>query len=149
VIYNKKYTFHSEFDGKHLTMEQLAREPIVFSGSHYDREFIDSLFAQAGAVPRILSCTALAESSAQINRGKAVGLVPVSNFRSLIRSIDSIPISAAIITDVPCQRMLYLGRSPKFLANADEYRVLESIKNHLSNEYVDTDTFFDEYFEQA
>lgn len=146
VIYNCKYPFHSKFDGHSLTLEQLSQEPIVFSGSHYDRAFVDSLFAQAGLVPRIISCPTLAESSTQINRCKAVGFVPLSNFRSLIKNIDSIPIGAAIISDSPCQRMLYLGRSPKFLSNADEYKVLESIKNHLSNEYAETDTFFESYF---
>ena len=146
VIYNCKYQFHSPFNGKEMTIRQLAQEPIVFSGSHYDRAFLDSIFAQAGLTPKIISCGSLSESGAQINRGKAVGFVPVSNFRSLIKTIDSIPIGAAIISDAPCQRMLYLGRSPKFLANADEYKVLESIKNHLSNEYAETDAFFESYF---
>ena len=72
--------------------------------------------------------------------------MPVSNFRSLIKSIDSIPIAAAMVSDHPCQRMLYLGRNPKFLSNADEYRVLEAIKNYLSKEYAETDAFFESYF---
>ena len=42
--------------------------------------------------------------------------------------------------------MLYLGRNPKFLSNADEYRVLEEIKNYLSKEYAETDAFFESYF---
>ena len=146
VIYNCKYQFHDSFDGKSMTIQQLAQEPIVFSGSHYDRAFLDSIFAQAGLTPKIITCPSLSDSSAQINRCKAVGFVPVSNFRSLIKSIDSILIGAAIISDAPCQRMLYLGRSPKFLSNADEYKVHESIKNHLSGEYAETDAFFESYF---
>lgn len=127
VIYNCKYEFHTPFGGTHLTLEQLSQEPIIFSGSKLDREFVDSIFAEAGLTPQILPCAALADSSSQINRCKGVGLVPVNNFRSLIRSIDSIPIAAAMVSDHPCRRMLYLGRSPKFLSNADEYRVLEDI----------------------
>ena len=70
----------------------------------------------------------------------------MSNFRSLIKSIDSIPIAAAMVSDHPCERMLYLGRSPRFLSNADEYQVLEAIKNFLSREYAETDEFFESYF---
>ena len=125
VIYNCKYEFHTPFGGTHLTLEQLSQEPIIFSGSKLDREFVDSIFAEAGLTPQILPCAALADSSSQINRCKGVGLVPVNNFRSLIRSIDS---------------------SPKFLSNADEYRVLEDIKNFLSREYAETDQFFESYF---
>ena len=146
VIYNCKYAFHSEFDGSHLTLRQLTEEPIVLSGSKLDREFVDRIFASAGLTPKILPCTALADSSAQINRCKGIGLVPVSNFRSLIKSIDSIPIAAAMVSDHPCERMLYLGRSPRFLSNADEYQVLEAIKNFLSREYAETDEFFESYF---
>ena len=146
VIYNNKFPFPFDFNGRSMTLEQVAQLPIVFSGSHYDRAFLNSLFAQAELTPKIIECSALADSSIQINRGKAVGFVPVSNFRSLIKSIDSIPIAAAMISDVPCQRMLYLGRSPKFLSNADEYKVLESIKNHISNEYAETDKFYEGYF---
>ena len=146
VIYNCKYEFHTPFGGTHLTLEQLSQEPIIFSGSKLDREFVDSIFAEAGLTPKILPCAVLADSSSQINRCKGVGLVPVNNFRSLIRSIDSIPIAAAMVSDHPCRRMLYLGRSPKFLSNADEYRVLEDIKNFLSREYAETDQFFESYF---
>ncbi len=146
VIYNCKYEFHSEFDGKSMTLSQLAKEPIVFSGSRFDREFLDAIFAEAGLTPKILTCSSLAETSAQINRGRAVGFVPASNFRALIKGIDSIPIGGAIISDAPCERMLYLGRSPKFLSNVDEYNVLDSIKNHLANEYAETDAFFEAYF---
>lgn len=146
VIYNSKYQFHTDFDGTHLTLHQLCQEPIVFSGSKLDREFVDSIFAGAGLTPKLLPCTTLADSSVQINRCKGIGLVPVSNFRSLIQSIDSIPIAAAMVSDHPCRRMLYLGRSPKFLSNADEYRVLEAIKNYLSKEYAETDAFYESYF---
>lgn len=146
VIYNCKYQFHTEFDGSHLTLRQLTEEPIIFSGSRLDREFVDGMFASAGLTPKILECTALSDSSIQVNRCKGVALVPVSNFRSLIQSIDSIPIAAAMVSDHPCQRMLYLGRSPRFLSNADEYRVLETIKNFLSKEYMETDAFFESYF---
>lgn len=146
VVYNSRYPFPFDFDGKFLTLEQLSQLPIVFSGSHYDRAFVNATFAQAGLTPKIIECSALADSSTQINRGKAVGFVPVSNFRSLIKSIDSMPIAAAMISDAPCQRMLYLGRSPRFLSNADEYRVLEAIKNYISNEYAETDAFFESYF---
>lgn len=149
VIYNCKYAFHSDFNGRSITLEQLAQEPIVFSGSHFDRAFVDSIFAEAGLRPKIMACTTLAESSTQINRCKAVGFVPASNFRSLIKSIDSIPIAAAVVSDSPCQRMLYLGRNPKFLSNADEYKVLETIKNYLSKEYAETDAFFESYFGQS
>ena len=110
------------------------------------REFMDSIFHQAGLSPKILPCATLADSSSQINRCKGVGFVPASNFRSLIKSIDSIPIAAAMVSDHPCQRMLYLGRNPKFLSNADEYRVLEAIKNYLSKEYAETDAFYESYF---
>ena len=146
VIYNCKYQFHTPFDGSHLTLSQLVEEPIVLSGSKLDREFVDSIFASAGLTPKILPCASLAESSAQVNRCKGVAFVPVSNFRSLIKSIDSIPIAAAMVSDYPCQRMLYLGRSPRFLSNADEYRVLEAIKSFLSKEYAETDAFYESYF---
>ena len=146
VMYNVKYEFHSEFNGHSMTLQQLAQEPIVFSGSNYDRQFLDQIFAQAGITPKIINCVSLQESSAQINRCRAVGFVPVANFRSLIKTIDSIPIGAATISDCSCTRMLYLGRSPKFLSNADEYRVLESIKNYISNEYAETDEFYESYF---
>ena len=149
VIYNCKYAFHSDFNGRSITLEQLAQEPIVFSGSRFDRAFVDAIFAEAGLRPKIMECTTLAESSTQINRCKAVGFVPASNFRSLIKSIDSIPIAAAVVSDSPCQRMLYLGRNPKFLSNADEYKVLETIKNYLSKEYAETDAFFESYFGQS
>lgn len=146
VIYNCKYQFHTPFDGTQLTLRQLVEEPIVFSGSKLDREFAEQIFRQVGLSPKILPCATLADSSSQINRCKGVGFVPVSNFRSLIKSIDSIPIAAAMVSDHPCQRMLYLGRNPKFLSNADEYRVLEEIKNYLSKEYAETDAFFESYF---
>lgn len=148
VIYNSKYKFHSEFDGKFLSLEQLLQEPIAFSGSHYDREFLYSVFENAGTSPKIVYCDTLADSSAQINRCKTVGFVPVSNFRSLMKNIDSIPISAAVISDMPCQRMLYLGVGPGFLSDAAENEVLDYIKNYLSNEYAKTDTFYEEYFGQ-
>lgn len=148
VIYNSKYQFRSEFDGKLLSLKQLAQEPIAFSGSHYDREFLDSVFAQGGFTPKIISCDTLADSSTQISRCKAVGLVPVSNYRSLMKNIDSIPISAAVISDVPCQRMLYLGVGPGFLSDAAENEVLDYIKNYLSNEYAETDSFYEDYFGQ-
>ena len=51
-----------------------------------------------------------------------------------------------MVSDHPCQRMLYLGRSSRFLSNADEYRVLETIQNYLSKEYAETDAFFGSYF---
>ena len=51
-----------------------------------------------------------------------------------------------MVSDHPCQRMLYLGRSSRFLSNADEYRVLETIQNYLSKEYAETDAFFESYF---
>lgn len=146
VIYNCKYQFHTPFDGARLTLRQLTEEPIVLSGSKLDRAFVDGMFASAGLTPKILPCATLADSSAQINRCKGIGLVPVSNFRSLIKSIDSIPIAAAAVCDFPCQRMLYLGRSPRFLSNADEYRVLEAIKGFLSKEYAETDEFYESYF---
>ena len=146
VIYNCKYRFHTPFDGSHLTLRQLAEEPIVLFGSKMDREFVEHIFGQAGLTPKILPCATLADSSSQINRCKGVGFVPVSNFRSLIKSIDSIPIAAAMVSDHPCQRMLYLGRSSRFLSNADEYRVLETIQNYLSKEYAETDAFFGSYF---
>ncbi len=146
VIYNNKYEFHTKLQGNAISLRQLSQEPIVFSGSRYDREFLDSLFDSAGLTPRIIPCESLGESSVQINRRKAVGLVPAINFRSLIRSIDSIPIAAAMVSDHPCTRKVYLGRSPKFLANVDDYTVLDSIINHLSNEYAETDAFFDSYF---
>ncbi len=146
VIYNCKYQFHTPTDGTHLTLEQLAQEPLVLSGSKLDRKFVEDMFASRGLMPKILPCASLADSSAQINRCKGIGLVPVSNFRSLIKSIDSIPIAAAMVSDHPCERMLYLGRSPRFLSNADEYRVLEAIKNFLSKEYAETDEFYESYF---
>lgn len=146
VMYNCRYQFHSNFNGHSLTLQQLAQEPIAFSGSDYDRMFLDQIFAQAGLSPKIIHCSTLSESSAQINRCKSVGFVPVSNFRTLIKTIESIPISAAIVSDAPCTRMLYLGRSPRFLSNADEYRVLESIKNYISGEYAETDEFYESYF---
>lgn len=96
--------------------------------------------------PKIVNCASLADSSALINRCKCVGFVPMTNFRNLIRSIDSIPIAAATISDTPFQRMLYLGRSPRFLSNADEYKVLDALKNYLSNEYAETDAFYESYF---
>lgn len=146
VIYNCKYEFKTVFDGRAITMEQLAEEPIMFSGSQYDREFVEGAFSEAGLKPNLIVCKTLAESSAQINRGKGVALVPASNFRSLIKGIDSIPISAALISDASFRRMLYLGRSPKFLSNQDEYKVLESIKSHLSKEYAETEQFLESYF---
>lgn len=149
VIYNSKYQFKEAFDGRNLTLRQLSQEPIVFSGSNYDRMFLEQIFAQAGLSPKVTNCATLSDSSAQINRCKAVGFVPVSNFRNLINSIESIPICAAVISDAPCSRMLYLGRSPKFLSNADEYKVMESIKNYISNEYAETDEFYETYFGQS
>ncbi len=146
VMYNSRYQFRSGFNGCSLTLEQLAQEPVAFAGSHYDRMFLEQIFSEAGLAPKLVLCSSLAESSAQINRCKCVGFTPMTNFRTLIHSIDSIPICAASISDVPCQRMLYLGRSPKFLSNEDEYKVLESIKNYLSNEYAETDAFYESYF---
>ena len=146
VIYNCKYPFREEFDGRSLTLRQLAQEPIAFSGSDYDRLFLDQIFAQAGLSPKIINCTSLQETSSQINRCRAVGFVPVANFHNLIKNIDSIPIGAAIVSDASCSRMLYLGRSPRFLSNADEYKVLDSIKNYISNEYAETDEFYESYF---
>lgn len=113
VIYNCKYAFHSEFDGSHLTLRQLTEEPIVLSGSKLDREFVDRIFASAGLTPKILPCTALADSSAQINRCKGIGLVPVSNFRSLIKSIDSIPIAAAHGIGSPLRENAVSGQKSK------------------------------------
>lgn len=146
VMYNSKYAFHTQFNGKSLTLAQLAQEPIAFSGSQYDRVFLEEIFSNAGLTPKIVNCASLADSSALINRCKCVGFVPMTNFRNLIRSIDSIPIAAATISDTPCQRMLYLGRSPRFLSNADEYKVLDALKNYLSNEYAETDAFYESYF---
>lgn len=146
VIYNSKYQFKEPFDGRNLTLRQLSREPIIFSGSNYDRMFLEQIFAQAGLTPKIIRCATLSDSSTQINRCRGVGIVPVSNFRNLITSIESIPICAAVVSDAPCSRMLYLGRSPRFLSNADEYKVMESIKNYISNEYAETDKFYETYF---
>lgn len=146
VLYNCKYEFQDSFDGISMTLEQLSKEPIAFSGSNYDRQFLDQMFAQAGLSPKIVFCNSLQETSLQINRCRAVGFVPVANFRNLIKNIDSIPIGAAIISDAPCSRMLYLGRSPRFLSNPDEYKVLDSIKNYISNEYAETDAFYESYF---
>lgn len=147
VIYNCKYRFHTPFNGTRITLEQLAAEPIVFSGSKLDRAFVENIFSTAELVPNILPCATLADSSAQINRGKGIALVPASNFYNLIKSIDSIPIAAALVSDHPCQRMLYFGRNPKFLSNKDEYQVMETMINFLSNEFAKTDDFFESYFE--
>lgn len=149
VIYNTQYQFQSEFDGRSMTLEQLSREPIVFSGSSYDRLFVEQMFAQAGLTPKLTSCTTLSESSTQINRCRAVGFVPVSNFRNLIQNMEQIPICAATISDAPCSRSLYLGRSQKLLSNVDEYKALEVIKNYLVSEYAETDKFYETYFGQG
>lgn len=149
VIYNTQYRFRSEFDGRSMTLEQLSKEPIVFSGSNYDRAFVDQIFSQAGLTPKLVNATTLSDSSAQINRCRAVGFVPVSNFRNLIQNMEQIPICAATISDAPCSRMLYLGRSQKFLSNVDEYKALEVIKNYLVNEYAETDKFYEIYFGQG
>ena len=146
VIYYSKYPFRSDFDGKTLTLEQLSREPIVFSGSHYDREFVDQMFAGEGLRPRIITCASLGESSAQISRGKAVALVPVSNYYNLIKTVDSIPIAAARIQDHPCTRTVYLGRTPKFLSNVDDYAILESLINHIIGEFGQYEQFYCDYF---
>ena len=148
VVYNSKYQFQSGFDGRSMSLEQLAKEPIVFSGSSYDRAFVEQIFSQAGLSPKLVNATTLSDSSSQINRCKAVGFVPVSNFRNLIRNMEQIPICAATIRDAPCSRMLYLGRNPKFLSNVDEYKALEAIKNYLVNEYAETDKFYETYFGQ-
>lgn len=149
VIYNTQYQFQSRFDGRSMTLLQLSKEPIVFSGSGYDRAFVDQIFSQAGLTPKLVNAMTLSDSSAQINRCKAVGFVPVSNFRNLIQNMEQIPICAATISDAPCSRMLYLGRSQKFLSNADEYKALEVIKNYLVNEYAETDKFYETYFGQG
>ena len=146
VIYNSRYAFHTPFDGHSMTLAQLAAEPVAFFGSHYDREFLEGLFGQAGLSPHLEVCTDLAESSTRISRCRAVGFVPMTNFRSLIRSIDSIPIAAAVVSDIPCQRLLYLGHSPRFLSGPDEERVLDFIRDHLSEAFADTDAFYDSYF---
>ena len=146
VIYSSKYRFQSEFDGKSMTLEQLSQEPLAFYGSHFDREFIEEIFSSAKLQPRIIACTDLGESGTMISRGRAVGLVPGINYRSLIKTVDSIPIAAAQISDHPCTRTVYLGRSPKFLANVDEYAIFDSLINHLTSEFAETEEFFASYF---
>lgn len=148
VTYNNRYEFHSDISGRSMTLAQLAKEPIVFFGSDYDRLFVEQLFSKAGLVPNIIYCESLHETSSQINRCRAVGFVPVSNFRTLLKSIEGIPISAATICDADCSRTLYLGRSIKFLSNADEYKVLESVQNYISCDFAETDKFYQEYFFQ-
>ena len=148
VTYNDQYGFHDAVSGRTMTLAQLAKEPIVFFGSDYDRLFVEQLFAKAGLAPNIIYCESLHETSSQINRCRAVGFVPVSNFRALLKSVEGIPVSAAAICDTDCSRTLYLGRSIKFLSNADEYKVLESVQNYISCDFAETDKFYQEYFFQ-
>lgn len=146
VIYNQKYSFHTQFSGKFMTLEQLAQEPLAFYGSDHDRSFLERTFTQAGLSPNLILCESLRESSSQINRCRAVGFVPVLNFCTLITRIEGVPICAAAISDVPCSRQVYLGHSPQFLSNADEYMVLESLTNSLDSEYARINAFYANYF---
>lgn len=149
VLYNKQYQFEEPLEGRTMTLRQLSREPIVFSGSEYDRLFIEQVFAQAGISHKVTSGMTLSETRVQINRCKAVGFVPVSNFRNLINRVWNIPICAAAISDAECSRKLYLCRSPKFSSNADESRLMESIENYIANEYAVAEEFYETYFSQA
>lgn len=149
VLYNSRYQFKEPFEGRKMTLRQLSLEPIALSGSEYDRIFIEQIFAQAGLSHRVTSGMTLADTRAQMNRCKAVGFVPVSNFRNLISRVWDIPMCAAAISDAPCSRKLYLGRSPDFSANADEIRLMESIGNYIANEYAKADEFYETYFNQT
>ena len=48
--------------------------------------------------------------------------------------------------DHPCTRTVYLGRTPKFLSNVDDYAILESLINHITGEFGQYEQFYCDYF---
>lgn len=146
VMFNNQYQFRSDCNGKTITLAQLAQEPLAFAGSSFDRAFVSGLLPDSS---NLIDAETLEGTATLISRCRAVGFVPISNFRSLHTRIGDMPISAMLVEDHPCERYLYFSRSPRFLGNQDDYAILERLSNHIAAELADTDQFAAQYFSGA
>lgn len=145
VIYNNQYYFRSSCSGD-IDLRHLADENIVFFGTLYDRAFIEKMFDDNGLSPNITYAESMAESGSLINRCKAIGIVPVNNFRNLVEQMNNMPISAMKIGGYNCERNVYLGTAKKFPLLSDEKAAFEKIEGFVSREMEKNIEFYNGYF---
>ena len=146
VIFNDKYEFADPESGDELVLAQLANEPIAFFGSNYDRAFLDELFESHGLAPKIHSVENTAESGNLINRCKAIGLVPVDNYRHIVDSIAQMPIRAKFLEDVSIERTIYLMKKNRFPTNDEERSAFEFVVKCLDDDHEQIGKFIEERF---
>lgn len=132
IMFHRDYQFRSNCDGTSITVNQLRQESIIFDNSPYDRNIIMDLFQE---VPPNLNFATQSDSSrVSINRCRAVGIVPVSAYISLITRVPDTPVQAMRLRDYDLKRAIYLSHKPEFLSNADDYAVLELLDQHIQEE---------------
>ena len=139
IMFHKDYQFRSSCDGNSITTDQLRQESIVFDNSPYDRNIITDLFQE---IPPNLSFATQSDSTRlAINRCRAVGIVPVSAYISLVNRVPDTPVRAMLVKDHNLERSIYLSHRPEFLSNADDFAVLELLDQHVRKEIQDAAAF--------
>lgn len=144
VMYHKDYQFRSDCDGKSISTSQLRQESIFFDNSPYDRNIVLELFQDVP--PNLRFATQPDESRTTINRCRAIGIVPIAAYLSLLKRVPDTPIRAMPVGDYRLERTIYLSRSPDFLSAQEDYEILKMLDQHIHAELEEAKDYALEHF---
>ena len=144
IMFHENYQFHSSCDGNSISRDQLAKEPIIFDNSPYDRNIITHLFDFQPDGLRY--ATQSDESRTRINRCLGIGIAPVTAYQSLIHRVPDTPIRAMNVADIKLERPVYLSHRTNFLSVAEDYAILELLDQHIDRELTAASEFMQSGF---
>ena len=139
IMFHKNYTFRSDCDGSSISIQQLFQESIIFDSSPYDREILSQIFPELP--PNLRFATQSDESRISISRCRAIGITPVTAYRSLVRRVPDTPVRAMLLSEKRIERPIYLSHRPDFLGNAEDYAILELLDMHITEELQAAEAF--------
>ena len=144
VMYHKDYQFRSDCDGKSISTYQLRQESIFFDNSPFDRNIVQELFQDVP--PKLRFATQPDESRTTINRCRAIGIVPIAAYVSLLKRVPDTPIRAMPVSDYRLERTIYLSHSPDFLSAQEDYEIIKMLDQHILAELEEAKDYALEHF---
>lgn len=144
VMYHRDYRFRSDCDGESITIAQLRQESVFFDNSPYDRSIVSELFQDIP--PNLRFATQPDESRTTINRCRAIGIVPVAAYLSLLDRVPDTPVRVMHVSDFRLERTIYLSHAPDFLSSQEDYDILQLLDQHIQAELEGAKEFALEHF---
>lgn len=145
VIFNKKYQFVSDYQGGAISTRQLQQEPVTFFGTQTDLNFLNNILDSSG---NIMPASEMRGTAHAINRCKAIGIIPVANVPYLLKDRSNMPVVCVPVSDQCCERYMYLQRHKGFLANSDDYTVMNYITRYIEKMVLESDQFLSDWIAQ-